>query len=129
MRNEFNNVEYEKIEILVNQSGQQIDFVHHTEVDHSCIVGLAQVISDELALPNSTIELLIDGQEVFPSGFESKLIYAGIEVAPDDRFITTVNRDINRTKITGKFTDGGAIHENFSAYTANIYLMVLTNKE
>jgi len=122
------NVEFEKIEINVAGSGQKISFSHTTEIDHSRIIGIAQVFSNESALPDSTLELDIDGQEVFPAGFESKLVYSGMEVPPDDRYFQYLDRPVNQIKITGKFTDGGAL-SSFAAYTANIYLMMLTKRE
>lgn len=122
------NVEYEKIEISVDSSGKEIEFSHITEIDHNCIIGIAQVFSNIEALPNSTLRLEIDSQEVFPKGFESKMIFAGDDVPPDDRFIRTVNRDVKQDRITGKFTDGGALEGSFVPYTANIYLMVLSNR-
>ncbi len=125
------NVEYEKIEIAVTTAkgaGQVVEINHTTEVDHECIIGIAQVFSNSDALPNATLELDIDSQLVFPKGFESKLIYAGSDVPPDDRFVRTINRKVKQTRITGKFTDGSAlaVHE---AYTANLYLMVLSSKD
>lgn len=122
------NVEYEKIEILVTSDGQEIEFSHITEIDHSCIIGIAQVFSNTLALANSTLRLSIDSQEVFPKGFESKLIHASSDVAPDERFVRTINRDVKQDKVTGRFMDGGALAGSFEPYTANIYLMVLSNR-
>lgn len=121
------NFEYEKIEISVTQSGQNVKFSHVTEVDHISIEGIAQVFSLQDALENSTLQLDVDGQEVFPVGFESKLIYAGCEVAPDDKFVKTICRKIKQDRIKGEFTDGGSQQE-FKPYTANIYLQVLSNK-
>jgi len=122
------NVEYEKIEIPVVSSGQEIEFTHITDIDHNCIIGIAQLFSNSEALPNSTLRLAIASQEVFPKGFESKLIFAGSDVAPDDRFVRTINRDVKQDKVTGRFIDGGALEGLFESYTANIYLMVLSNR-
>jgi len=122
------NVEYEKIEIAVTATGQEVEFSHITEIDHNCIIGIAQVFSNIEALPNSTLRLEIDSQEVFPKGFESKLIFAGSDVAPDDKFIRTINREIKQDKVSGRFVDGNALGGSFTPYTANIYLMVLSNR-
>lgn len=121
------NVEFEKIEINVTSAGQEINFSHTTEIDHTRVIGVAQVFSNEAALPNSVIEMNIDGQTVFPTGFESKLIYTGMEVPPDEKYFRYLDRPVNRVKITGKFTDGKALAQ-FAAYSANIYLMMLTNR-
>jgi len=122
------NVEFEKIPITVTSSGQEVDITHITDIDHTCIIGIAQVFSNKDALPNCEIQLDVDGQEVFPKGFESKLIYAGEDVPPDDKYFRYINRDVKQVKITGKFKDGDSL-SSFSQYTANIYLMVLTDRE
>jgi len=122
------NVEFEKIEINVTASGQEVSFSHTTEIDHIKVIGIAQVFTNETALPNSIIELNIDGQEVFPTGFESKLIYTGMEVPPDDKYFKYLDRPVDRVKIAGKFKDGVALAP-FASYSANIYLMMLTNKK
>jgi hypothetical protein len=122
------NVEFEKITLEVTASGQVIDFRHVTEIDHTCIIGIAQVFSNKEAVPDSELQLDIDGQKVFPKGYECKLLYAGDEVPPDDKFYRYINRSVNQTRITGQFTDGGALTP-FVPYTANIYLMMLTNRE
>jgi hypothetical protein len=123
----YPNVEYEKIEVKVTEAGQEISFSHTTEIDHTRIIGIAQVFSNVGAIPNSTIKLSVDSQEVFPTGFESKLIYAGQEVPPDERFVRYIDREAKQIKVEGTFKDGGALTP-FVAYTANIYLRMLTNK-
>ncbi len=122
------NVEFEKIEISVTADKQEVSFTHTTEIDHTRVIGIAQVFSNEAALANSSLEMNIDGQVVFPTGFESKLIYTGMEVPPDEKYFRYLDRPVNRIKITGKFTDGGALAQ-FAAYTANVYLMMLTNRK
>lgn len=126
--NKPQNVEFEKIEINVTAGSQVINFSHTTEIDHTRIIGIAQVFTNENAVPNSTLELDVDGQRVFPDGFESKLIYAGQEVPPDDKYFSYLDRPVKQIKVTGKFTDGNALAP-FAAYSANIYLMVLTTHE
>lgn len=121
------NVEYEKIEIKVNENGQQVPFTHTTEIDHTQIIGIAQVFSNDLAVPNSQLKLSVEGQQIFPTGFESKLIHAGQEVPPDEKFLTYINREAHQVKVEGTFTDGGSL-ETFAPYTANIYLRMLRNR-
>lgn len=122
-----NNVEYEKIQINVTAAGQKVEFSHSTEIDHVRIIGIAQVFSNENAVPNSTLKLVADGQQIFPDGFESKLIYCGQEVPPDDRFTRYINQEAKQIKVEGTFTDGGSLSQ-FVPYTANIYLRMLTNR-
>ncbi len=121
------NVEFEKIEISVSGAGQAIEFSHITEVDHARIIGIMQQFSDETAIPGSSIELDVDGDEVFPKGFESALIYSNESVAPDDRFMRYIDRNVDQVKVTGKYTDGSA-QAVFAPYTAHIYLLMRTDK-
>lgn len=124
----YGNVEYEKIAVAVAADGGTTAIDHTTDIDHTLIIGITQVFSNASAIPNSTIELDIDGFEVFPAGFESKLIATGQEVPPNDKYLNYINREIKQVRIKGTFTDGGALGVGFAAYTANIYLMVRTNK-
>lgn len=126
-REQNRNVEYEKIEIAVNTSGENVAFTHTTEIDHTRIIGIAQVFSNDMALSNSRLKLSVDGEQIFPTGFECKLIYAGQEVPPDEKFLTYINREARQVKVEGTFTDGGSL-EPFKPYTANIYLRMLRNK-
>jgi len=121
------NVEYEKIEIAVTSDGGETTFDHTTEIDHNRIIGITQVFSDSDALPDSTLELDVDGEEIFPAGFESKLIATGQEVPPDDKWVHYIDRPVKQVRVTGKFTDGSAL-SSFAAYKANIYLMMRTDK-
>ena len=121
------NVEYEKIELKVIESGENVPFTHTTEIDHTRIIGISQVFSNDKAVPNSRLKLSVEGQQIFPSGFESKLIHAGQEVPPDEKFLTYINREAHQVKVEGTFTDGGSL-EPFEPYTANIYLRMLRNR-
>ena len=119
------NVEYEKIEISVTKDGEIVSFDHTTEIDHTRILGICQVFTDMAALPNSTLELDVDGEAIFPVGFESKLIASGTEVAPDEKWLHYIDRETKQVRVKGRFMDGSALEE-FAAYNANIYLMMRT---
>jgi len=121
------NVEFEKIAISVTEAGQEIEFSITTEIDHARVIGIMQQFSDETAMPGSTIQMDIDGDEVFPVGFESALIYSDESVPPDDRYMRYINRDISQVKIKGKYTDGEA-QDTFAAYTAHIYILMRTKR-
>lgn len=126
--NSISNREFEKIPITITSDGQIVPFSHTTELDHECIDGVAIVVSDQTALPGSLIELKIDGKEVFPTEFEAQLIYSGVDVAPDERYYSYLNRRVKQVKVTGKFTDGGVAGKGDAGYTANLYLRCHTLK-
>jgi len=122
------NVEFYRIPIDVDtEAGQIVEFSIVTEIDHRRIIGVMQQFSDETAIPGSILQMDVDGVEIFPTGFESALIYSDESVAPDDRFMKYINREINQVRIKGKFTDGSA-QAAFAAYTAHIYLLMRTDK-
>ncbi len=117
------NVEFERIEISITAGSQVVDNKHATEINHKCVIGIALAITDTAALPGSALELKIDNLEIFPSGFEAKMLYASEDVPPADRFMPYVNRNIDQSEVKYKYTDGN--NADHVTYTAVIYLMCI----
>jgi len=115
----FNNVEYEMISISVAAGVTTYTKQHTTAIRHKRIIGLALNITDESVLEGCLMSLNIDSKEVFPAGTEAKLLFASTAVAPNLKFYTYVDREINQTTINVSFTSNGFS----SAYQANFYLM------
>jgi hypothetical protein len=115
----FNNVEFELISIAVAAGTTTYSKQHTTAIRHKRIIGLAFNITDESVLEGTTMSISIDSKEVFPAGTEAKLLFASTAVAPNEKFYTYVDREINQTTIDVSFTSNGFA----AAYQANFYLM------
>jgi lipoate-protein ligase A len=118
-RSKFENVELERIQLNVAAATTRYDFSHTTSFRHKRIIGIAFSISDESVLEGSTMSVSIDSIEVFPDGTEAKLLFASNAVAPNEKFYTYIDREINQTKVDVSFTSNTFV----SAYTATFYLM------
>jgi len=116
---EFNNLEIEKIEIDVLAGATTYTKQHITDIVHGKVLGIALNITDEDVLAGATMSVSIDGQEVFPSGTEAKLLFASTAVPPNQKFYTYLKRDINQTRVDVAFTSNGFT----SAYKAIFYLL------
>jgi lipoate-protein ligase A len=116
---DFKNLEIEKIEIDVAAGTTTYTKQHVTDIVHAKVVGIALNITDEAVLEGATMSLSIDGQEVFPSGTEAKLLFASTAVPPNQKFYTYLKRDINQTRVDITYTSNGFT----AAYKANFYLL------
>lgn len=118
-KGKFENVEIEMITIDVAAGTTTYLASHTTALRHKRIVGVALNITDEAVLEGATMSMSIDSKEVFPSGCEAKLLFASTAVAPNAKFYTYVDREINQTKVDVSFTSNGFT----SAYKAIFYLL------
>lgn len=123
----YPNVEFERISLRTSSEstgGSTLDGIHLTDQEHGRIIGIAFNLSDVLALPNQTIKLRIDGKEVFPANFETEMIYqGGANIAPNDKYFSYLNIDIDKSRIDWELTDGN--NSGHLTYNAYLYLMVL----
>lgn len=126
----YPNVEFQKVSISIASTGQQVSITSgtRTEKKYIRIIGLALTIGDTAALPLSTFKLQIGNKRVF-DGEEATLIYSTNDVAPNERYYSYINREVNESEIEGWFKDGGSTSGSFSAYTVNIYLMCIKEDE
>ncbi len=122
-RSKFQNVELEMIQINVTAGGTSYSASHTTSVRHNRIVGLAMNLTDSSVLEGSLMAVSIDSKEVFPLGCEAKLLYADTSVAPNAKFYTYVDREINQTKVDVTFVSKG-----YSAPYSVIFYLLCQNK-
>ncbi|MFY9308092.1 MAG: hypothetical protein WAQ28_03475 [Bacteroidia bacterium] len=88
------------------------------------VVGVMMTISDETGLKNTTFdEFLLNGQEIFETGFEPKLIYSTTDVAPNERAFTRgIDQKAEGNKCKFKYVDGAGAAAY--PYTATVYLLL-----
>ena len=115
----FNNVEFEQIQVNIAAGATKYSVNHTTAFRHARIIGIALNITDESVLEGTTMSMTIDSKEIFPEGTEAKLLFASTAVAPNQKFYTYVDRDINQSTVNVTFTSNAFA----SAYQANFYLM------
>lgn len=118
-RSRFENVELEMIQINVAAGATQYKASHITSFTHKRLVGIALSITDEAVIEGTTMSVAIDSKEVFPEGTEAKLLFASTAVAPNEKFYTYIDHEINQTRVDVSFTSNAFV----AAYNATFYLM------
>ena len=116
-------IKYQIIRLSVTGAG---DFPINAEADktYKKITGIQFTTTDSSALKDAVFSKFdIDSNEIFPEGYETKLLVCGEDLKPGERWEELDERADGST-IAGTFTDAG----NASAYpyNARIYLK-LTN--
>lgn len=99
------NVKYQPLIYKVNTPGQQVSIDAETDKLYKRVIGLYASVGDSDAVNTSTIALSINSKEIFPTGFEIKMITTGQEVSPNDRYFD-LDEPAAGTKVTGTYTDG-----------------------
>lgn len=102
--------------VSVSSSGVKTDKLYQR------VTGIHVTASDANGLTNSTFQKFeIDRQEIYPQGFEAKLISTGQEVNPNDKFDHDIDEPANDTQVDITYRDGSAAGVVYP-YTVNIYL-------
>jgi hypothetical protein len=112
-------LKYQLVKIVVPASGNEIPVEINTEKGYQLVTGITVNATDKNAYLGSVFNKFeINNKEIFPEGFEVKMITTGIDVSPQDRFYC-VAEPADGTKVIIKYKDGG----NAAAYpyTATIY--------
>ncbi|MBL4862836.1 MAG: hypothetical protein JKY09_07465 [Crocinitomicaceae bacterium] len=82
---------------------------------------------DDLLFYRGSQKIQINDRELFPEDFESRLLMAGLNVAPDNRAITIgdIESGNGRVEMWFKDTDHGAA--KFAPYRVSIYIFSLVD--
>ena len=81
---------------------------------------------DDLMFYRGTIKMDINGKEVFPEGFEARLLQTGLNVPPGDRY-RRIDRNPGNGVIHVAYTDTNNTLASFSAYRVSLHLEVETS--
>ena len=111
-------IKYQLIKLQITGAG---DFPISAESDktYKKITGIQFTTTDTSALKDAVFSRFeIDSNDIYPDGFETKLLVTGDGVSPNDRFYELDERADGST-ITGIFTDAG--NAGGYPYNARIY--------
>ncbi len=110
-------IKYQLLKLAITGAGA---FPINAEADkaYKRITGINYSTTDTNALKDSVFtKFEIDSNEIFPDGFEVKMIQTGQEVPPNDRYYP-LNERAEGSTIVGSFKDAG----NAAAYPYNVYI-------
>lgn len=99
------NIKYQPLIYKVLSSGEEVTIDADADKLYKRITGIHASVGDADAVLTSTIALNINGKEIFPSGFEIKMITTGQEVSPNERYFD-LEEPAAGTKIKGIYKDG-----------------------
>jgi hypothetical protein len=116
---------YQIIKVKVDNPGQTVKFSAETDKLYMKVKGIYVSMPKDTSHFGSTLELRIAEQEVFPEGFETKLLAASQSSSPNERFAIFDADEIieaRGSQIEGRFVDGGFDDGSTFPYVMNIYL-------
>lgn len=79
---------------------------------------------DDLMYYRGSAKVEINSDEIFPEGFESKLLMSGLNVSPNDRFYNLGGVPPGNFKVKVEYKDTADARLAFTAYRVSIYLDV-----
>jgi len=115
---------YQIIKVQIPSSGALVRFNAETDKLYDRVMGMHISLPSQEHHLGSTIELKISEDEIFPEGFETKLLTSDQSTSPNERFSTFDEDDYIQASgslISGRFSDGGAQGLSYP-YTAIMYL-------
>lgn len=111
-------VKYQLLKLSIITGAASYPINAESDKTYKRITGIHFSTSDTNALKDAVFtKFEIDNNEIFPDGYEVKMIQTGQEVPPDERFFPLDERGEGST-IVGTFKDA----DNASAYPYNVYI-------
>jgi hypothetical protein len=77
---------------------------------------------DDLLYYRGTGKVEINNNEVFPEGYESKLLMSGLNTSPNDRYYNTGGIQPGNFKLKVDYKDTNDARLAFTAYRVSVYL-------
>ncbi|MBI4946302.1 MAG: hypothetical protein HY840_07870 [Bacteroidetes bacterium] len=113
-------IKYQIIKLTITGAGN-FPISAETDKAYKKVTGLQYSGTDTAALKDAVFtKFEIDSNEIFPDGFEVKLIQTGQEVSPNKRFYDDIEERADGSTVSGSFQDAG--NATAYPYNARIYL-------
>ena len=110
-------IKYQIIKLTITGAGL-FPISVETDKAYRKVTGLQYSSNDSAALKDAVFNKFeIDSNEIFPEGFEVKLIQSGQEVSSNERFYK-IDEKAEGSSVLGSFKDAG----NAAAYPYNVYI-------
>lgn len=82
---------------------------------------------DDLMYYRGSAKIEINSDEIFPEGYETKLLMTGLNVSPNDRFYNLGGVPPGNFKVKVEYKDTPDARLQFAAYRVSLYLDVEIN--
>ncbi|MBI1836444.1 MAG: hypothetical protein HYR91_04175 [Flavobacteriia bacterium] len=126
------NLIKERFDVQITAENQTFKQEFELDKNANYLIGIALTSSrDDLMFYRGSQKILLNDMELFPEGFESKLLMSGLNVAPDNRLITLGELGTGNGKIEIAYTDKAHELIKFVPYRVTIYTfsVIETNSE
>ncbi len=112
-----------RFDIQITDAGKTFSKTFDIDKDITLIHGLMFTSNrDDLAYYRGTQKVEINGEEIFPDNYETKLLMSGLNVSPNDRYYKLGGIIPGNGKVKVDFTDNTEDRIGFSAYRISLYL-------
>jgi archaellum component FlaF (FlaF/FlaG flagellin family) len=120
------NTVIKRFDLIVNAENQTYSKTFELDKTIVHIKGILLTSDkDDLLYYRGSQKIEINKEEIFPEGFESKLLMCGINVAPNERYYTIGNLPTGNGKIKVDYKDvsSDSSTTEFAPYRVSIYLI------
>jgi len=123
MKTYKHNIIKERFDLKINQSGEVVKGEFELDKNAEIVKGIL-ITSDfeDMLFFRGSQKIQLNDQELFPEGFESKLLMSGLNVAPDNRAIGVGDILSGNGKLEVWFKDTNHTGTRFIPYRVSIYV-------
>lgn len=119
----------ERFDISITGSDDVFKGEFELDKNANFLIGIAITSDrDDLLFYRGSQKMMLNDIELFPEGFESKLLLSGLNVAPDERMITLGEIPTGNGKLDILYRDSNHVTTTFTPYRVSIYTFSLVDK-
>lgn len=119
----MNSIVKKRFDIQVTEAGKTVSQSFELDKNIPTIKGLLLTSNrDDLLYYRGSQRIEVNKQEVFPEGYESKLLMTGINVSPNVRYYETGNLSTGNRLIKLEYKDNNDSRAPFEAYRVSLYV-------
>ena len=121
----FRSVKYQNMALVVKGAGEIVSSKSFTtDRNYKKVVGILALTADPAAMKALEFEKFeINGQEIYPQGYDAYIISCGDGVAPNDRFDKEIDEPAENSSVNVSIKDGSVAGQGYP-YTVKIVLML-----
>ncbi len=124
------NIIKERFDLKVEEPNSTVKETFELDKNAQIVKGILITSDrDELLFYRGSQKIQLNDQELFPENFESRLLMAGLNVAPDNRAITLGDIESGNGRLEVSYTDKDHLNAEFTPYRVSIYTFSIVSDE
>ncbi|MCE9539046.1 MAG: hypothetical protein K8R85_07500, partial [Bacteroidetes bacterium] len=114
---------YQIASLIIPGAGASVETVDvTTDINYDNVVGIQTTCTDPEAFKTSTFQNFeIGSLDIYPKGYEAKMLSAGINCPPSERWDKELNEKAQGSTVNITYKDG-SVPGTVYPYTVNVYL-------